>query len=212
MGGLLPLLLLGLAAFGLVRNKSLWPLAVLGAVLIAVSAGVADSGCGYCVQRSVLPLGPLSGFAVAAGVTAIAATRFRGSQILAGVLLAGVVVVVWHTNTTLIRRAALGAYLMPKSVTSLLGGIDSAQDPVLIEGFAASTDAPGEFPAALLAAGGGGYRPHGKRLSVLAETNDYEGMAYLGPPRPAGPEFAPDYRTVVTRLGSIRTARRVVAT
>jgi hypothetical protein len=88
--------------------------------------------------------------------------------------------------------------------------VDKQPGPVLLEGFGANGDAPGEFPSALLAAGGG-YAPDAPRLSVLVETNDFQGMAYLGPPRTAGPEFAPNYRTIATALVSVKTARRPVS-
>jgi hypothetical protein len=204
-----PLALLALIAFSLLRWRVLWPLVVLSVALLAVALGVANSGCGYCVQRSLLPFGPLTGFALAAGVVAMAARGFRGSRLVASLVTIAILGLVWHTNGTLIRRGALGAYFMPKTVSSTLASVDKQPGPVLLEGFGANGDAPGEFPSALLAAGGG-YAPGAPRLSVLVETNDFQGMAYLGPPRTAGPEFAPDYRTIATRLVSVKTVRRTV--
>ncbi len=210
LGDVLPLALLALVALAVLQLRRLWPLVVAALILLLVAVGVANSDCGYCVQRSLLPLGPISGFFLAAGVFAVATMRFRWATLIGTVAGVGVLLLVWHTNTALMRRGAGGAYFAPKSLVSALDRADQYPGPVLLEGFGGSYDAPGELPTALLAADGGGYRPGGPRLSVLIETNDFQGLAYLAIPGPAGPEFAPDYRTVITRLGTVRSQRDVL--
>lgn len=206
----LPLTMIGLVVFAVVRIRALWPIALVAVVLLIQSLGVSNSGCSYCVQRSLLPLGPLSGFALAAATVAIAGTRVRSAKLVAAAIGLAVLALTWHTDGTLIRRGALGAFFMPKVETAVLDQADQHPGPVLLEGFMASYDAPGEFPAALLAADGGGYRPDGPRLSVLDETNDFSGLAYVAQPHVSGPEFSPNYRTVITRLGDVHTDRRTL--
>ncbi len=207
---ILPFLIIGLVVFAFVRIRALWPVGVLALVLLIETVEVSRSGCSYCVQRSLLPLGPLSGFVLAASTVAVASSRVVPRRLLATTIGLALLIVTWHTDGSLIRRGAIGAYFMPKVVHSVLDDADQYPGPVLLEGFMASYDAPGEQPAALLAADGGGDRPGGPRLSLLIETNDYSGLAYLTAPRPSGPEFATDYRTVITRLGTVRTQRQTV--
>jgi hypothetical protein len=207
---ILPFLIVGLLVFAFVRIRALWPIGVLALVLLLESVAVSRSDCSYCLQRSLLPLGPLSGFALAAATVAVASSRLPPRRLLATAIGLALLAVTWHTTGSLIRRGAIGAYFMPKVVHSILDDADQYPGPVLIEGFMGSYDAPGELPAALLAADGGGDRPGGPRLSVLVETNDYSGLAYLTAPRPSGAEFATNYRTVITRLGTVRTQRQTV--
>jgi len=48
------------------------------------------------------------------------------------------------------------------------------------------------------------------RISLSTETNDFNGLAYIGGPKPSGPVFVPDYRTVLTRFGSVENDRVVI--
>ena len=201
-----PLGLLALAAVAIVGRRSLMPLVVLGVITVIVAIGVSASDCSYCVQRGLLPMGPILGSFVAAGIGIVASARFAGAKPVGVVLLLGTLGLAWHTNGVLLKRGAKGAYFEPTAVHDLMDDLKSQPGPVLLEGWGQSYDAPGEMQAAVFSARGG----TDVRLSVPTETDDFSGLAYLQGARPSGPVFTPDYKTVVTRLGNVETDREVI--
>jgi hypothetical protein len=48
-------------------------------------------------------------------------------------------------------------------------------------------------------------------VSVPTEYQEYAALGYVGEENPANPQFSPDYRYVLTRLGGMQTGRRIIA-
>jgi hypothetical protein len=208
VGDLLPIALLALACFAVIRVPKALPIAVF-ALVAAVLAGWAStrSDCSYCVQRALLSTTPALCALLAVGAAAIAELPQRWAKAAAWFVVLMIAVSVGHTDTVLVRRALHGAYMMPTDVSETISAIGRDSSPVFLEGFGASWAAPIEFQAVLHA-----VREQGEgRIAFPTETDDFSGLAYLGGVRPAGLQYTPDYKTVLTRLPSIRTQRRVIS-
>jgi hypothetical protein len=209
LGGLVPLVLIGLIVFGLWRFR--WALILVGGALAA--AGLAYYAlnrydCSYCEQRNLLTLGPVA--AVFTGVAVTALWTWRGAVFKVVAVAVGVVILVLagHKSSVEARRAVDGAYVVPSSLDGVLDALDHRPGPVLLEGLGAGYDAPAELPATYNAVD----ETTRSRLALPAEIDDHNGLAYyLGPRKQAGPEFTPSYRWVLTRLGGVSTSRRLVA-
>ena len=203
-----PFLLVGLICVGVWRYRAAAVIAggvVIAAVLAYYASTRAD--CSYCVQRSLLPIGPACAILLAVGVAAIAKSgrgRERLAAAVVGVLVLGLV---GHAGSVVLRRGVHGAYAFPRAAEAAASDLHGRKGAVFLEGFGTSFAAPAEFQAAYHAAN----EASSGRLAFPTETDDYVGLAYLGGVRPATPkEYTPDYRWVYTRVPDIATDRRLV--
>lgn len=211
---LAPLVLVAIASYGAVHFKRARYLLVVPAVAIAVNvlSGTSES-CSYCVYRNLLIVMPVVAILTAVGLLALA--RSGNSYIrLAGVVLTVTfIVLVGFRSKVVTERAIEDAYVPGRDVAHLaekmrgLGGVD-------IEGIGQSPKALIELPTTYYEV----YEITGELPSMDVEANDANGLAYFGGPRPnrflsrqeGRGFFLPNYRYVLTRLGSIKTARRTL--
>jgi hypothetical protein len=208
IGVIIPLLFIAVILFGVRRRPAvLIPLLVL---LIYAAMGEYTSAahnCSYCTDRTLLPIAPLAIGLLVVGIASLA-TAPNGVLRLLGIIVAITAVVAVGARTRQERlRFADGAYFLDGGNRALLshlphdGSVDLeayGQDP---------RHAPGELELTYLL---GFEQSHG-HVSVPSEYTDYGGLAYLTNSNPRNPQFNPEYRYVLTRLGGVQTGRRVIA-
>jgi hypothetical protein len=209
VGVVLPAILIAAIIFGLKRNRA----ATLLAALLVISVIIAEYNnaahhCSYCTDRALLPVAPLSIGLLALGIAALVTSSsllLRG----AGVLVALLALVVAADNTRQERiRFSNGSYFLGAGDRALASRLPSNAGPVELEGYGqAPIAAPGELPLAYFMLS---ERTHGN-ASLPTEYSDYRGLFYVGEANPTNPQFNPNYRYVLTRLGGLQTGRRVLA-
>ena len=203
-----PLGLMGVIGAGCWRYR--WTLLLLPVVgFSAVLAGyyVNRYDCSYCLQRSLLPVAPVA--AVAIGVGLVALWTWGPPSLKAIAVVAGLstVLVVGHVTTIEARRVIDGAAVTPSALRRLLPAIAKARGgPIYIEGAGQTYRAPIDMPVVYHVVNEVSPEP----MAVTVESNDYNGLAFLGGVRHTGREFTPRYRWVVTRVGSVRNGDRTV--
>jgi hypothetical protein len=211
-GDVVPLLLLAVACFAVARVPRLVPVAAFAAVGCALAFWASTrADCSYCVQRTLLPVGPALAIMVSVGVAALALLPRRFAKATGWLALLLVMVFVGHAESVLIRRALFGSYMMPSEVSRTASQLRGLKGPVLVEGAGSTLASPAEFQVLIHAA-----RQEGRmRVSFPTETDDFAGLSYLGGVRPVemagGGAFSTDYRIVFTRLPSIETQRRTIS-
>ncbi|HUB73891.1 MAG TPA: hypothetical protein VL979_07640 [Solirubrobacteraceae bacterium] len=209
IGALIPLALIAVALFGLARQRAALVLApfLLACAALAAYVSLAQN-CSYCTDRNLLPAAPLGIGLVALGVAALLAARSRWLR-LAGVLVALLALLAVAARTRQERlRFADGAYFLDAGDRALLAQLPSRPGYVDLEGYGEDLGkAPGELPLVYYMVS---EETHG-HVSLPSEFVDYSSLAYLGEANPRNPQFNPDYRYVLTRIGGVQTARRVVA-
>jgi hypothetical protein len=208
MAAVVPALLLGLIAICARRNRVV-------AVMIAITAGAsilayytaAHDACGYCTQRNLIPVAALAVPAIALGIGAFAALGSRSATVLAIIAALGVVLAVGHESMVVHQRLENGSYLLDPQVRQTVSDVPAHSGPVELEGFSQGALPPMEEPDVydLL-----DEHTH-ENVSQPTLTDDGQGLFYLGGAQPLGPSFKPNYRYVLTRLGSIGTDRKVLA-
>jgi hypothetical protein len=208
LGILVPALVVVLAAAGVLRWRS-WAFLLLG---VLVSLGLSYYGyqaqdCSYCGQRALLAIPSIVAVLACCGLVATAAwirrrTAYKGAGVVA--VVAGLILV----GTAFVNDRALavtlvdGGYVLRDEAREVF---DAAEGEVLVEGAGAGNPYTSYFEENLLPLGvrdATGQRP------LL----DWKGLAIAIFPEqyPPGRVANPDYRFVFTRLGDIRTDRRVV--
>lgn len=208
LGAVIPLGLLAIIVFGLVRFRRATVLLALGAAAAALAYFTfLNYDCTYCVQRTLLIVGPVAAIAVAIGIQALWDQRFLWWRVAAVVCAIGVILVVGEKASVGVRRAEAGTYAFPKDLRTIQKQVGRVDGPIYLEAIGQGYEAPIEFPATYEAINESTSQPVG----VSLENNDYAGLAYVGAARPPGAEFDPNYRWVMTRTGSIATARQTVA-
>lgn len=209
IGVVLPILFIAVIFAGLKRLRAslilLVPVLIYAAMATYTSA---SHGCSYCTDRALLPIAPLSIGLLVLGIAALA-TAPRLWLRCAGIAVAIVAVIAVAARTRQERlRFADGAYFLDSGSRGLLSHLPTHAGSVDIEGYAQEPGkAPGELPLTYYLTS---ERNHGA-ISIPTESDDYAGLAYLGPPNAANPQFDPNYRYVLTRLGGVKTGRRVIA-
>jgi hypothetical protein len=209
LGVILPLGFIAVILFGFRRSKASRIVALLVVVYALMGYYTSASHeCSYCTDRALLPIGPLSIGLLVLGIASLATAPSRWLR-WAGVLVAVVTLVTVGERTRQERlRFADGGYFLEAANGALLTHLPPNKGSLLIEGYGQQPGrAPGELPLAYLL---GFERNHGK-VSVASEFTDYAGLAYLLNANPLNPQFDPDYRYVLTRLGGVQTGRRVLA-
>jgi hypothetical protein len=209
IGVILPTIFIVVILVGL-RHRP-WSLILVSTVFVfaalAEYSSVA-SQCSYCVDRDTLPIVPLSIVLLALGVTAIVTVRRRWLRWFGIVVAIAAVVAAGEQTRTERLLFADDSYFLDDDSRTLLSDLPSHPGPVDLEGYGEDPDrAAGELSLAYSLVF---ERNHGE-VSVPSEYGDYGGLRYLGGPNPGDPQFDPDYRYVLTRLGGVQTGRRVIA-
>jgi hypothetical protein len=221
LGAAVPVVLVAVIALGVTRHRGVL-------LMLAIAAGAsllayytwAGRDCSYCVQRNLLPVGVLAAPALGLGIATLAMlvprasllqarrTRLRAGPVaglLAGIVAALTILVVGHEGVVERQRMAQ-SYLLDEQDRQALGALPTTSTPVEVEGFGQGPAPPMELPLA--------YDLVDEKTgnaSIETTVDDNLGLAYLGGTQPLGPSFKPYYAFVLTRLGSIRTQRRVLA-
>lgn len=209
IGVILPIVFISVIVFGLRRRRAglilLIPLIIFAAMGEYTSAA---HGCSYCTDRTLLPLAPLSIGLLVLGIAALATASSRWLR-WAGVAVAVIAVVSIGERTRQERmRFANGAYFLEEGNRALLSHLPRNRGSLDIEAYGQDPRrAPGELELVYLLAL---ERNHGQ-VSVPSEYTDYAGLAYLTGSNSRNPQFNPDYRYVLTRLGGVQSGRRVLA-
>jgi hypothetical protein len=210
-GVLAPLGLLGVIGFGVWRFRwtaVLLPVAAFSALLAGYYMQRYD--CSYCLQRSLLPIAPLAAVAVGVGLMALWTWDGRWriwARALSVVAALATLLVVGHVSTVEMRRVVDGAWVDPSSLRGLLPAVARARGgPIYLEAIGQGPRAPIEMPDTYHEVN----EVSPERMAFSVESNDYNGLAFLGGVRKQGREFTPEYRWVVTRVGSVRTPDRTV--
>jgi hypothetical protein len=206
-GAVLPALLLAIAGFGLWRRRV--GLALVGLVLVAVGLAeyaYASQSCQYCIDRNLLPAEPAAIVLVALGVGALLASARRSLRIVGAAAAVLVIVSTAVQARAEHRRFTQYDYFLEPADRALVADLPPHPGPIELEGFNEDISGPSELAAvyALLA-------ERGFTVSVSVETDDNISDAYLSLVHPPGPEFHPNYRYVLTRLGAVATDRTVIA-
>ncbi len=209
IGVVLPILFVAVIFSGLKRRRAslmlLVPVLIYGVMAAYTSA---SHGCSYCTDRALLPIAPLSIGLLVLGIAALA-TAPRLWLRCAGIAVAIVAVIAVAARTRQERlRFANGAYFLDSGSRGLLSHLPAHAGSVDVEGYAQNPGkAPGELPLTYYLTS---ERNH-EEVSIPTESDDYAGLTYIGPPNPANPQFDPNYRYILTRLGGVQTGRRVIA-
>ena len=209
LGVILPIIFITAIVSGLKRRQIgmvLVPLVLIFALMAEYES--ASHHCSYCTDRTLLPIAPLSIGLLALAVAALATAPTRWLR-WTGVALAILALAAVGERTRQERlRVANEAYFLDAGDGALLTHLPSHGGAVDLEAYGENpTAAPGELPLVYLLAS----ERHHKEVSLQNEYDDYSGLAYLGPPNPTDPQFNPNYRYVLTRIGGVQTDRRVIA-
>jgi hypothetical protein len=207
LGALVPLMLIVVIVFAARRYRE-----ALMMVLIAVGAALlayytwSSRGCGYCVQRNLIPVGALAAPAVGLGVAAVATLRSPARIPLAAAIALIAILAIGHEGVVERQRMANGSYLLDNQDRVAISALPG-DGAVELEGFGQGPAPPMELPVVYNLAE---ERAYG-RVSIATDRDDNRGLLYLGGTQPLGPSFNPNYRYVLTRLAGVSTGRRVVA-
>jgi hypothetical protein len=208
LGALVPLVLIAVIVFAARRYREALMIVVIaaGASLLAYYTW-SSRGCGYCVQRNLIPVGALAAPAIGLGVAAIATLRSPLRIPLATAIAVIAILAVGHEGVVERQRLANGSYLLDNQDRVAISALPRDRRAVDLEGFGQGPAPPMELPVAYNLAD---ERAHG-RVSVATDRDDNRGLLYLGGTQPLGPSFAPGYRYVLTRLAGVSTNRRILA-
>jgi hypothetical protein len=201
---LLPLLMLGVIAYGLRRRPvTLAALVLILAAVVLANRTATSDDCSYCAQRNLLVVAPI---AMALFGIGLAAMRSRGGRIalLALPLALTAVVAVASMARHTIERTIWDSYLFDEQINTVLKKLPDQKGPVQVEGFGQLYLAPMIEPLAYHRVNEVTAAP----VSVSAETDETRGLAYLGGPRPIGLEFRPDYKYILTRFPGLKVPTR----
>ncbi|MCU1492808.1 MAG: hypothetical protein JWO62_572 [Acidimicrobiaceae bacterium] len=205
---ILPILAGVVAATGLRRHPEAWLLLALGvaASVLGIYEHVSNS-CTYCEDRNLLPTAPVLAVLVAVGVAGMLGARMRSLR-AAGVLVAAIVVAAIAPSTySSIMRFRDGAYFLDTSARTALSHLPAKGD-VELEGFGQSFNPPVELGLVYMLTEEKAWN----RVSLPGDYNDDGSLIYLGGGSLplTGPQFRPDYKYVLTTIGGVDTARRLL--
>ncbi len=211
---LIPLLVLAIIIIGNRRNKFAWLLSslILGYGLLAGFSGSRHiSGttlsCSYCVDRTLLPLGPVIGFLAVLGVGTLIVS---GNALVRRGTLAATAVVLLGTGYTLaneLRLLSNQSFFLDTSVSSVLNHYPKGAGPLELEGFDEGLNAPAEQ---VIVADETEEHFWGD-ISLPADFSDNRALLYMGSQPLSDPQFRPNYSYVLTRFPGVATNRQVVA-
>jgi hypothetical protein len=193
---------------GLRRNRLAW--LVLPGIAVAALGGayqIVKNACSYCEDRNLLPLGIFVMFLVGLGVAVLAKSHvlWRRGAALAVLLLATASMGYSAYNES--STYSSGSYFLPASVRSVFSHLPSHAGVVDVEGFDLGPKAPAELPFVYDMV----YEATNDQVSVPADQAGDPGLAYVYLHPLNGPVFDPSYRYVLTRIPSVSTGRRIIA-
>jgi hypothetical protein len=204
-----PLLLASVIGYGIWRHRGVAlaiPVAVVAGLLAYYTAQ--HDQCSYCVQRNLLIVEPLTVAGIGVGLATLLAARARTPRLLGAATILVALIAVGATALDISRREANAAYVFDRQTRQALAAYPQhAPGRLQLEGFGQGPKAQMEEPLVYSAA----REVVGRAPSISAESDDLRGLQYLDGPRPAGAEFDPGYRYVLTRLAGIQTSRRTIA-
>jgi hypothetical protein len=204
-----PLILLAVIAAGIWRNRTALAMSAVatGAILLAYYTW-RSSGCGYCVQRNLIPVAALAPSALALGLSALVVLRPGPGLWVAAAVALLTILVVGHEGIVLRQRLSQGDYMLDPGARQALAALPADARSVNLEGFGESPQAPMELPLVYNLAD---EKTHG-RVSIPTQTDDNSGLAYLTAGAvPLKRWFRPDYQYVLTRLAGVKSDRQTVA-
>jgi hypothetical protein len=209
IGVILPILFIVVILIGLRRHRAALMLIPLVLIYAAMALYTSLShGCSYCTDRALLPLAPLSIGLLVLGVAALATAPRRWLR-WSGIAVALVVLIAVGERTRQERlRFADQAYFLDSGNRALLSHLPPHAGTVDIEGYG---EDPGKAPGEMMLVYYTVSEHNHGAVSVPSEYVNNNSLAYAGEADPANPEFDPDYRYVLTRLGGVQTGRRVLA-
>jgi hypothetical protein len=207
IGLVLPLILLVVSVVGAIANRrALWLLGVPIAAGLQALWAWKSLDCGYCVQRSLLPMAPVLPALLVVGLGALAARgpRLRDLSFVLGTLAC---VGIASTALATTQRVREGATFTPAALKAATADAAKLPEPgsLLVEGFQAQPVAAWqELRTTYFALD----EETGRRLSVVPEFDEWGGFAYFGT-RPADhPSWDPTYRYALTRFGALANGRK----
>ncbi len=210
--GQLPASILAPLAMIAVIALALWRRLVLlaGAAVIAVAVVLAYAtfssfACTYCEERNLLIASPLALSMFAIGVSLLAASGRAWSRGLA-VAAAAIAVLAAAAQVGVGDEYVIQAsFAFPPQARAVIARLPSHPAPLSLamEGFGQAYHAPLEDPAVYAAV----RYATGVPPSLPTESDDFSGLAYFGGPSPAGAQFDPAYRYVLTRLAGVDSGR-----
>lgn len=209
IGVILPILFIAVILVGLRRKRA--TLMLLPLVLIYAAMALYTSlshGCSYCTDRALLPIAPLSIGLLVLGVAALATAPNRWLRWSAIAVALVILLAVGERTRQERLRFAAGAYFLDAGNRALLTHLPPHAGAVDIEGYG---EDPGKAPGEMLLVYYTVSEHNHGAVSVPSEYVNYNSLAYAGEANPANPEFDPNYRYVLTRLGGVETGRRVLA-
>jgi hypothetical protein len=209
IGVIIPLLFIATILYGIKRN----PAALILVLVLLVYAAMGEytsaaHNCSYCTDRTLLPIAPLAIGLLVLGIVSLATAR-SGLLRLIGIAVAVITVIAVGARTRQERgRFSDGAYFLDASNRALMSHLPQPAGSVDLEAYGQDPrHAPGELELVYLL----GFEQSNGHVSIPSEYTDYGGLAYLTNANPQNPQFDPNYRYVLTRLGGVQTGRRVIA-
>jgi hypothetical protein len=203
---LVPLLLLGVIVYGFRRRPGALVLAAFALVCVLLAEYVwIKNSCEYCVQRNLLPLGPMAVVMVAIGLFALWSEAGVLGRVIATVVAVAAAISVIGPLRDERTMVIDTAYFMSSSLRSVLSHLPRHNVPVQVEGFNETARAPGELVLTLALVN----ERTGNRASLALDSGDYFANAYIGPPHQPT-LLRPDYRYVLTRFAGVQTGRRTL--
>ena len=188
------------------------PALLAGGAVIVVAALLAyftmsRYQCSYCVDRNLLVVSPLALTMFAIGLAVLSASTQLGRRVWA--VCVGVMALAAVGNQARITDLWVthASWAFEPQTRAVLRHIPHLRPLALaMEGFGqtpkAALEDPAVYAAARYAAGG--------EPSLPTENSDNSGLFYMLGPRPAGNQFDPHYRLVLTRLAAIDSGRRML--
>jgi hypothetical protein len=182
--------------------------AVLAITVLLAHVTWVDYNCSYCIDRNLLVDAPLLSAAFALGLGLLFASKRRTHK--AAAVAAGLIGLIGiynqlHTGHQWIKQAA---FSFDHQTRTVLARVPKLPEGMLaLEGFSQTyPSAPIENPTVYAAA----RSAAGSAPSTDPEAGDYSGFAYMTGQRPLTNQLNPAYRYVLTRVGSVQTARRTI--
>jgi hypothetical protein len=200
VGIVLPIALMAISAAAFVfSSRARWLGGVLIAVLLQAYWASHSFGCAYCVQRSLLILGPLLPALLLTGASLLMA---RGGRTRDGVvvILAFGFVAFASTSIAAQQRMREGIVLAPHALQTASEAAGKFHRTVLLEGtdtlpYSGWLQGPTAYAA---------LTETNPRVSVVNTYDSYGGLAYIDPREEGHPSWTPEYETIVSRFGSVK--------